>query len=226
MRHPMENEMPAATTPARPIVLHVFALSGHCYRVELFLRLLKLPTQVIQVDLMAGEQRKPEFLALNRFAQVPVIDDDGTVVADSNAILTYLALRYAPDSSWLPREPVAAARVQRWLALAAGPLARSAAVARAAKVFKRDIDTSAQIKEAEALFARMDAEIRAVGTPWLAGGQPTIADLAMYAYTAHAPEGNIPLEPYPAIRAWIARVEALPGFVGMPVSAVGLRAAS
>lgn len=216
----------ATPQPARPIVLYGFTLSGHCHRAEAFIRLLGLPVQVVQVDLLAGEQRKPEFLALNRFSQVPVIDDGGTVVADSNAILTYLALRYAPDSPWLPREPFAAARVQRWLALAAGPLARSAAAARAARVFKRDIDTSAQVKEAELLFSRMDAEIQAAGTPWLVGEEPTIADLAMYAYTAHAPEGNIALEPYPAIRAWIARVEALPGFVGMPVSAVGLRAAS
>lgn len=219
--------MPTATSkPARPITLYSFKLSGHCHRAEAFIRLLGLPVQVVPVDLMAGEQRKPEFVALNRFSQVPVIDDDGTVVADSNAILTYLALRYAPDSSWLPREPAAAARVQRWLALAAGPLARSAAVARAAKVFGRDIDTSAAIKEADLLFGCMDAEIQAAGTSWLVGDQPTIADLAMYTYTAHAPEGNVSLEPYPAVRAWIARVEALPGFVGMPVSPVGLRAPS
>lgn len=218
--------MPAATLPTRPIVLHGFPLSGHCHRVELFLRLLGLPYQAVTVDLAGGEQRRPEFLALNRFSQVPVIDDGGAVVADSHAILTYLALRYAPDTAWLPRDPLGAARVQRWLALAAGPLARSAAAARAARVFGRDVDTSAQVKEAELLFARMDAEIAAAGTPWLAGEQPSIADLAMYAYTAHAPEGNISLEPYPAIRAWIARVEALPGFVGMPVSAAGLRAAS
>lgn len=216
----------ATTQPSRPIVLYGFTLSGHCHRAEAFIRLLGLPVQVVPVDLLAGEQRKPEFLALNRFSQVPVIDDSGTVVADSNAILTYLALRYAPDSHWLPREPAAAARVQRWLSLAAGPLARSAASARAAKVFGRDADMSAQIKEAELLFSRMDAEIQAAGTPWLVGAEPTIADLAMYAYTAHAPEGNISLEPYPAIRAWIARVEALPGFVGMPVSAAGLRAAA
>ncbi len=215
-----------APKPVEPIVLHGFTLSGHCHRVELFARLLGLPLKVLQVDLMGGAQRQPEFLALNRFSQVPVINDNGTVVADSNAILTYLALRYAPDGHWLPREPLAAARVQRWLSLAAGPLARTAAAARAARVFRRDADTSAAIKEAEQLFARMDAEIQAGGTPWLAGEHPTIADLAMYTYTAHAPEGNISLEPYPAIRAWLARVEALPGFVGMPVSPVGLRAAS
>jgi glutathione S-transferase len=213
-----------ATTPREPIVLHGFTLSGHCHRVELFARLLGLPLQVLQVDLAGGAQRKPEFLALNRFAQVPVINDNGTVVADSNAILTYLALRYAPEH-WLPREPLAAARMQRWLSVAAGPLARSAAAARAVKVFRRDVDTTAAVTEAQQLFTRIDAEIQASGEPWLAGTEPSIADLALYTYTAHAPEGGIALEPYPAIRAWLARVEALPGFFGMPVSPVGLRAA-
>jgi len=214
--------MPAAT-PTRPLVLHGFTLSGHCHRVELFARLLGLPLQVLQVDLAGGAQRQPEFLALNRFGQVPVLDDNGTVIADSNAILTYLALRYAPEH-WLPRDPTGAARVQRWLSLAAGPLARCAAAARAVKVFRRDVDTTALVAEAQQFFGRMDAEIQAAAEPWLAGALPTIADLALYTYTAHAPEGGIALEPYPAIRAWRARVESLPGFFGMPVSPVGLRA--
>jgi len=214
--------MPAAP-PTRPLVLHGFTLSGHCHRVELFARLLGLPLQVLQVDLAGGAQRQPEFLALNRFGQVPVLDDNGTVIADSNAILTYLALRYAPEH-WLPRDPIGAARVQRWLSMAAGPLARCAAAARAVKVFRRDVDTTALVAEAQQFFGRMDAEIQAGAEPWLAGALPTIADLAMYTYTAHAPEGGIALEPYPAIRAWLARVESLPGYFGMPVSPVGLRA--
>ena len=135
-----------AATPREPIVLHGFTLG--------------LPLRVLQVDLVGGAQRKPEFLALNRFAQVPVINDNGTVIADSNAILTYLALRYAPGH-WLPREPLAAARVQRWLSVAAGPLARSASVARAVNVFRRDVDTTAAVTEAQQLFTRMDAEIQA-----------------------------------------------------------------
>ena len=98
--------MPTAAQPARPIVLYTFTLSGHCHRVDLFLRLLGLPVQVVPVDLLTGEQRKPEFLQLNRFSQVPVIDDDGTVVADSNAILTYLALRYARTLATNPRRTI------------------------------------------------------------------------------------------------------------------------
>ena len=126
----------------------------------------------------------------------------------------------------MPRDPLGAARVQRWLSVAAGPLARYAAFARAIKLFRRDVDTTAAVTEAQQMFARMDTELQAVGEPWLAGAAPTIADLAMYTYTAHAPEGGIALEPYPAIRAWLARVEALPGFFPMPTSAIGLRAPS
>ena len=108
--------------PDQPIKLYRFALSGHAHRAELLLSLLGLPFDAIDVDLPKGEHKRPEFLAMNPFGQVPVIDDGGTVVADSNAILTYLALRYG-DPSWLPRDPLGAARVQRWLSVAAGPLA-------------------------------------------------------------------------------------------------------
>ncbi len=215
--------MPAS--PTRPIVLYSYALSGHCHRVELFLRLLDLPFEVHEIDLLQGEQRMPDFVALNRFSQVPVIDDEGTVVADSHAILVYLALRHAPES-WLPRDPLGAARVQRWLATAAGPLARSAAVARVIHLFKQDRDPADAVRDAHVLFGRVEATLADAGEPWLAGASPTIADLAMYTYTAHAPEGGIALDAYPLLRAWLARVEALPGFVPMPASAIGLREAA
>ena len=93
--------------PTRPIKLYRFALSGHAHRAELFLSLLRLPFESIDVDLTKGEHKRPEFLAMNPFGQVPVIDDGGNIVADSNAILTYLALCYG-DASWLPRDPLGA----------------------------------------------------------------------------------------------------------------------
>jgi glutathione S-transferase len=112
------------------------------------------------------------------------------------------------------------------LSVAAGPLAASAASARAVNVFGLQRDTSAAVKDAHALFKRVDAALADHAAPWLAGAAlPSIADLALYAYTAHAPEGGIALDDYPALRAWLARVEALPGFVAMPATACGLRAA-
>ena len=212
------------TPPATPIALYRHALSGHSHRVELFLGLLGLPVTLVDVDLVGGEHRQPAFRAVNRFGQVPVIDDGGTLVADSNAILTYLALRYAPEH-WLPREPLRAARMQQWLSQAAGALSRGAATARAIHVFRLGRDTQAAVQEAHWLFERVEASLVDSGEPWLAGGTlPTIADIAMYTYTAHAPEGGISLDAYPALRTWLARVEALPGFMPMATTAVGLRA--
>jgi glutathione S-transferase len=200
-----------------PIRLYRYALSGHAHRAELFLSLLGLPFEKREIDLAAGEQQTPEFTALNPWRQVPVIQDGDVTLADSNAILTYLALRYDADAAWLPRDPVGAAQVQRWLSAAAGPLAFGAARARAAVLFGAPNDPRcADI--ARVLFGRIEAAL--ANQPFLAGTRPTIADVALYSYTAHAPEGGIPLAPYPQLRAWIARIEALPGFVGMKRSPV------
>lgn len=206
----------------RMIKLYRYALSGHSHRVQLFLGLLRLPYQLADVDLPAKAHKQPEFLALNAFGQVPVIDDDGTVLADSNAILVYLALRYG-NGAWLPADPVGAAQVQRWLSVAAGPLAATAARARVVQLFGLPDDCSAQIAGAHALFGVVEQHLAAHGG-WLVGGAPTIADLALYSYTAHAPEGKVSLDAYPELRAWLQRIEALPGFVPMQPSRIGLAA--
>ena len=211
--------------PTQPIKLYRHPLSGHSHRAEMFIRMLGLPLTLIDVDLVNGEQRQAAFLSLNRFGQVPVVDDGGTVVADANAILTYLALRYGAEH-WLPREPLHAARMQQWLSQAAGALSRGAATARAINVFRLQRDTSAAVQEAHWLFVRVEAALADGKELWLAGGAlPTIADIAMYTYTAHAPEGGASLDAYPAVRAWLERIEALPDFMPMARSAVGLRTA-
>lgn len=209
----------AAPLPAHPIKLHGHMLSGHCHRVALFLSLLKLPYEMLAVDLAAGAHKQPGFLALNAFGQVPVIQDGDITLADSNAILVYLASRYDPAGTWLPHDPVAAAAVQRWLSVAAGPLAFGPATARLAVVFKAPVDAEAAIDRARDLFAVMETELAA--RAFLAGDAPTLADLANYTYIAHAPEGKVSLDPYPHIRAWLQRVEALPGFIPMAKSPVG-----
>jgi glutathione S-transferase len=210
---------PAAAFPAYPIKLHRFVLSGHCHRVELFLSLLELPFERVDVDLAAKAHKQPAFLAMNAFGQVPVIQDGETTLADSNAILVYLAIRY-DAGQWLPRDPVAAATVQRWLSVAAGQLAFGPAAARMATLFKAPVDAERAIALAHDLFGVMEAELKA--SPFLAGHTPTLADIANYTYTALAPEGNVSLDPYPRLRDWLKRVEALPGFVPMQRSRVGL----
>lgn len=210
-----------AALPQRPIKLHRLHLSGHCHRVELLLSLLRLPYELVDVDVAAGEHKRPAFLARNPFGQVPVIEDGDVTLADSNAIMVYLEGRYAPGR-FLPREPLAAARVQCWLSVAAGPLAFGPAAARVIALFRRPEDPAPALARARQLFTLMEREL--AGRPWLAGEAATLADLANYAYVARAPEGGASLQDYPAVRAWLARVEALPHFVPFVRSPVGLPA--
>lgn len=214
--------MPVAGKPVAPIRVYSFPLSGHAHRVRLFLSLLGLPFETIDVDLAAGAQREPAFLALNPLGQVPVIDDNGTVLADSNAILVYLAKRYG-DAHWLPDDAAGAAAVQRWLSFAAGPIASGPAAARLVTVFGAALDYDAAKRTAAKLLDVIDREL--AGQPFAAGARPTIADIAAYTYIAHAPEGGVSLDAYPHLRAWLARIEALPGFVGMQPTRAGLLAA-
>ena len=195
-------------------------LSGHAHRVQLLLSLLKLPVELVHVDLANGAQKAPAFLALNAFGQVPVLDDGGVVLADSNAILVYLASKY-DDGAWLPRDPVGAAAVQRWLSVAAGELASGPATARLITVFNAPYDAAAVIARSHVLLEHMNAELAM--RSYLVGAAPTIADVATYAYIAHAPEGNVTLAPYANVRAWLARIEALPGFVPMQRTVAGLQ---
>ena len=197
----------------QPRILHGTRLSGHSHRVMLFLHLLGLPYEF--ADSPAAVRGTPAFRRLNPLGQIPVLEDDGLALADSNAILVYLAKRYAAGSAWLPEDPPGAARVQRWLSLAAGEIAFGPASAR---VSARFYDTGVPPALAQRLAARtlglMESELPVHG--WLAGAAPTIADVACYTYIAHAPEGGIDLAPYPQVGAWIVRVQALPGFVPMP----------
>lgn len=209
--------------PAKPIRLHRLAVSGHSHRVELFLSLLGLPFDIVNVDVLAGAHKKPPFLAMNAFGQVPVIEDGDVTLADSNAILVYLTHRYAQDAEqWLPGDAVGAAQVQRWLSVAAGPLAFGPSAARVIQLFKKPDSPDEAIARAHALFAVMEQQLGA--TKFLTGNSVTLADIANYSYVAHAPEGNVSLAAYPNVRAWLARVEVLPRFVPMVKSAIGLAA--
>lgn len=208
--------------PTAPLTFYSFPLSGHAHRVALMLSLLDVPHRQVDVDLRQGEQKRPEFLSLNTFGQVPVIDDNGVVIADSNAILVYLAKRY-DGAAWLPEDPAGAAAVQRWMSVAAGPLASGPAAARLVTVFGAAFDVDATLARAHALLAVMEQELSR--RAFLAGNAPTIADVACYTYVAHAPEGNVALPPYPHVCAWLARIESLPRFVPMARTAAGLQAA-
>jgi glutathione S-transferase len=204
------------------IRLYRHPLSGHSHRVQLLLSLLNLDVKLVDVDLAAGEHKQAEFLARNRFGQVPVLEDGDTVIADSNAILVYLAEQYDAGKTWLPVDPVAAAEVQRFLSAAAGQVAYGPAAARLVNVFGAALDHKRAIEIAHSLLGLLETHL--VGRDWLVGNNPTIADVANYAYIAHAPEGDVSLDNYPNVMAWLGRIAALPGFVPMQATAVGLAA--
>lgn len=195
------------------IVLHRHPLSGHAHRVELLLSMLGLPFESRNVDLAKRAHKSPEFLTKNAFGQIPVLEDGDLVLSDSNAILVYLATRYDPSRTFLPTEARACAEVQRWLSVAAGPLAQGPAAARLVRILGAPLDYDRAVAIARGLFDVLDAHLAT--RAFVASPHVTIADVALYAYTAHAPEGGISLADRPAIRAWASRIEALPGFVPM-----------
>jgi glutathione S-transferase len=184
---------PTAEFTMQPIKLYNFPRSGHAHRVELMLSLLQLPAELIFVDLAKGAHKQPEYLAINAFGQVPALDDQGVILTDSNAILVYLAQKYG-NGRWLPTDPAGAAKVQRWLSVAAGQIAFGPARARLITVFGAPYNAEEAITRAHDLLKIMDHEL--ADTTWLAGNEPTIADVSAYSYIAHAPEGNVSLEDY------------------------------
>ncbi|MCG8378570.1 MAG: glutathione S-transferase [Proteobacteria bacterium] len=202
------------------IKLYRHALSGHSHRVELFLSLLKLEYTLIDVDLMNGEHKSDSFLKLNPFGQVPVIDDNGTIIYDSNAILVYLAEKYGPV--WYSSDSYNAAKIQQWLSVAAGPIASGPATARLITVFGANYNADEVIKRSHDLLTVINTELK--GNQYLTGTNPTIADIAAYTYIAHAPEGNVSLKHYAHINSWLRRVESLEGFVDMQATKIGLAA--
>jgi glutathione S-transferase len=202
--------------------LYHHPLSGHAHRARLFLSLLDLPHELVEVDLASGAHKKPEFLALNPFGQVPVLEDEGVVIADSNAILVYLAKK-AGRNDWLPEDAVDAAAVQRWLSVAAGEIAYGPAAARLITVFGAKFNPEEVIGRAHTILGRLESRLSQ--SDWLVGNGPTIADIAIYSYVARAPEGNVDLSSYPAVNRFLRRIEALPGFAPFVETRAGLSAA-
>jgi glutathione S-transferase len=204
--------------------LYHHPLSGHAHRAQLFLSLIGADFDLVNVDLATGEQKAPEFLALNPLGQVPVLVDGDIVIADSNAILVYLAKKFSA-TAWLPEAPAHAAAIQRWLSVAAGPIAFGPAAARLITVFNAGFDADEVIGRAHAILGQIDAQLD--GKDWIvAGSHPTIADIALYSYIARAPEGNVDLAEYRNVRAWLVRIEAMNGFVLFQQTPVGLAKAA
>jgi len=177
------------------------------------LSLLDIPHEIIEVDLRIGAHKTPSFIKMHPFGQVPVLDDNGTIIWDSLAIIVYLAKKYDQNRTWLPTDPLGAAHVQQWLTVAAGLLVNGPGAARLHKIFGKELDHAETLKLAANLLEVIESRLKP--TTFLTGATPTLADVAAYSYIAHSPEGDVDLSPYPAIQSWLKTVEALPNFVGM-----------
>lgn len=192
--------------------LYDAAPSGNCYKVRLMLALLGIEHEVAPVDLMAGEHKAEPFLALNPLGQVPVLTDGDLALRDSQAILLYLGMKHG-GGTWFPADPGEAATVAQWLPFAAHEIQMGPSTARLIARFKIGSNLEAAHKRSRAVLDILDARLR--GHDWLALAHPTIADIACYPYVAIAPEGDIDLSPYAGVSAWMARIEAMPGYVTM-----------
>ncbi|NVO58433.1 glutathione S-transferase N-terminal domain-containing protein [Rhodobacteraceae bacterium B1Z28] len=195
------------------IRLFDFKLSGSCHKVRMLLSMLHLEYQLIDVDLLNGDQTQAQFLRINPLHKVPVLDDDGFVLRDSTAIMMYLAQKY-DAASWAPKTPEEHGEIQQWLSFSVNEVFHGLATARAIVLFERDIDLTGPQALAHSSLETMERHLS--GSPWLACGQLTLADLACYPYAALSYQGNVPLSPYPSVQNWIRQIEALPGYVAMP----------
>lgn len=188
-------------------------LSGNCHKVRMLLSFLDLAYEKVAVDTVAGGTRTADFLRLNPRGQVPVLEDGTVIVWDSQAILTYLARQYGGER-WMPLDTMTLTRILQWLAVSENELlyglARARAVLRLGRPFNLEECQQAGIGGLELLQKHLQEQ------PWLAADHLTIADIACYPYVALAPEGAIALNGYPAVCAWLSRIQQQAGYVDMP----------
>lgn len=195
------------------IQLYGHELSGNSYKAKLMLSLLDLNYDWIQVDLLKGAHRQPEFLTLNPFGQVPVLVDGDMVLADAQAILVYLAQKYGGES-WLPLDAESISRVVRWLSTTAGEVRQGPESARLYYLFNAiNINMEQATQKSEFILTQLNQHL--AQQEWLECGHPTIADVAVFPYIALAHDGKIDLSPYPSVLEWLERVKHLPNFIGM-----------
>jgi glutathione S-transferase len=187
------------------VTLYGSSDSGNCLKGKWVAERLGVPVEWIETNTFAGETRTPEFLAINPAGQVPVaILADGRMLAQSNAIMLYLA----EGADLVPREPYERAKMFEWLFWEQYSHEPAIAVRIARKHFlkQRDEDLDpALLTKGKAALARMETELR--NTPYLVGEAFTLADIALVAYTRYAHRGGFELADYPSVRDWVVRVE-------------------
>lgn len=203
---------------AERLVLHEYSASGNCYKVRLTAALLGIPLERREYDILAGETRTPDFLAkVNSNGRIPVLQVGTRFIPESNAACFYLA----DGSHLIPDDRFDRADMLRWMFFEQYNHEPNIATLRFWRGWVGEGNLSdaqrAQIpaKRAagEAALKLMDERLAA--RPWFVGDGPTLADIALYAYTHVADGGGFALGDYPAVQAWLARVAAAPGFIAI-----------
>lgn len=195
--------------------LYSMQLSGNSYKVRLLLARLGIPHQLVEVDILKGETRTPDFLAKNPDGHVPLLElESGELLAESNAILVYLA----EGTRYLPADRLARAETLRWMFFEQHSHEPAIAAARfwlhlvnGRELRANEIDQ--WMEQGYAALSLMERHL--ARRNYFVGDQATVADLALYAHTHVAPEGDFDLSGFPAVNDWLTRVAAEPGHVGM-----------
>jgi glutathione S-transferase len=181
------------------------SISGNCLKVKWVADLLGLSYRWEEVDILKGESRTPAFLAMNAAGQVPVILlDDGRTIAQSNAIIVYLA----EGTALIPTDAFARAKMLEWLFWEQYSHEPYIAVARFQVVYQDKPVAELEprlIERGNAALARLELALRA--QPYLVGNTLTLADISLVAYTRMARQGGFDLDAYPSVQGWISRVE-------------------
>jgi glutathione S-transferase len=214
----MRGSAPGRTLIKESAMFRVYGMSssGNCHKVRMALEALALPYEWNEIDSVHGQTRTPEFLAKNPNGKVPVLEiEPGVFLPESNAILCYLA----DDTPLLPTDRLQRARVLQWMFFEQYSHEPYIAVARYLRRFHPDPASQRALAESKSdggyrALAVMESQLG--NEPFLAAGRYTIADIALYGYTHVAGEGGFDLARFPAVTAWLARVEAQPRYVRMP----------
>jgi glutathione S-transferase len=194
--------------------LYMTTMSGNSFKVRVLASMLGVDIEQIHIDWDGREHKSPDFLARNPRGQVPVMEIDGKVFWDSTAHLVYLARRFGGEQ-WLPSDPLAMAEVMQWMAFAQNEVLFGLQWARGVTIYKRRAASFEDYRQdGRKALDVLTWQLRKTGD-WLALGRATLADIACYPYVKRAPEGEVPLEPYPEVRAWLARCDALPGWIAL-----------
>ncbi len=195
--------------------IHGMKSSGNCYKLQLLLELLGRPYRWIDVDSANGETRTPAFLAKNPNGKVPLLElDDGRVLAESNAILCWLG----EGTAFVPADPWRRAQMLQWMFFEQYSHEPYIAVARficgwLPQEHPRRAELPRLCERGAQALAVMEQHLGS--RDFFVDGGSSLADIALFAYTHVAADGGFDLDAYPAVRAWLARVQALSGFVAM-----------